>query len=350
MNKLDDIHLDYTPADIAGLHLRASTTLKSLTRKEFLSRLQLIRELEPIVEKAWKEAEEKIWREDLDTGHGDYRWNTSFHGSQFPGDQAMACGRQAMYRMMDFAPEQPFTRRSRTLMDIGKAMEVTLVNSFYKAGILLSAPPDSAVQTQYIDSEHWFSATTDAVILPPRWNKPLPIEIKTKDRKTVEKMNVGAVGPDEAHIRQCKVEIAIVRILQRTLWPSLELADHGILYYMARGDKKKERTVLTAEFRVDYDQKFWIEGLKTLKRWQKHFLDGELPHDPQYFGKRHPFGWRWSYQPCVWCNYGKECRDDHKAKQTDLLKSAGIERTKRIRPDYDPEETRQHVKSRWHVE
>jgi hypothetical protein len=342
-------NLSYDPGDIAALHLRSAVKLRRITRKEFLSRLQLTRELEPIVTRAWKEVEQKR-AEGENEGHGEH-WHTSFHGSQFPGDRARACPREAMYRMMDFARE-PFSRKGRTVMDIGKAMEVTLVEIFHEAGMLLSAPPDAEVQTRYEDPEHWMTATTDAIILPPRWNQPLPIEVKSKDLETIQKMLVGAVGPDDAHVRQCKVEIAITRIMQRELWPGLDLADHGVIYYMSRGDKKGDPKIYTAEFRVDYDETFWLEGLKRLKEWREMFLKGELPQTNENVEKRyaHPFGWKWGEQPCVWCDFGKECRIDTKALTTDLLQSAGIERTKKVRPDYDPQVVIQRVKDRWQAE
>jgi hypothetical protein len=335
----------YDRKTILSLRLRSSTQLKKLTRGEFFSRFQLIRTVEPITDQAYKEAEEKRWRE----AHGDNPhgspWHVSFHASQFPGDDPMACPRQALYRMMDLPSSDPFSRRSRTLMEVGKAMEVDLVRHYEEAGILLSAAPDEEFQTGFQVPEIWLTGSVDAVIKPRNWNKPLPIEIKSKDRATVEEMLVGARGPDPGHVSQIKVQLALVRKFQDELWPGLDPVTHGYIYYMSRGDKKGERKVITAEYKVEYDEKFFVLGSAQLKRWKTYFEEDFLPSvNPS---KKHPMGWRWSYQPCQWCNFKRSCKLDFEAKETQLSKSVGIERAKLVRPEYDPQAARKRVLDRW---
>lgn len=337
----------YSRVEIDSIKFRG-VAMRRMSRRELFSRLQLIRTVEPMTKEAYRRAELQRWRDQLDDEPHGRPWHVSFHGSQFPGNQARACPRQSLYRMMDFVAEEPFSRRSRTVMNAGKAIEVELVSTWNMADVLLSAPEDSEVQTGYEDADTWLTASVDAIVLPWRWNQPLPIEVKTKEEKDIKLMRAGGQGPDEAHIRQVKVEIAFTRIIQREMWPHLELADHGVIYYLSRNDPE-----YTAEFRVDYDSAFWEAGLEKLRAWKQLFIDDELPQasDPED-RKRHPMGfksgWRFTELPCVWCDYKKSvCRKDHEAGITKLSESKGVTRTKNIRPSYDPDEKRKRVLDEW---
>jgi hypothetical protein len=320
---------------------------ESLTRGEFFTRLQVIRKLEPLVDYSYKISEEKILRERLDDSpHGDF-WHVSFHASQFPGNNPMACPRESLYRMMDFPPSVPIPRHLRQTGDAGKAIEVSLVNAFANAGLLLSSA-DPYAQTGFVLPEFWLTGSVDAVIQPPGTRKPLPVEIKNRSQKALEEMQVGR-GPWPEHVSQIKVQIAMLRHTQRQgLWlpvDEYQLTDHGLIYYVSRNDP-----MTTAEFRVDHDENFFVAGTEKLKRWRAYFVEDHLPElDP---GKRssnfgHPNGWRWSYQPCQWCSFKKTCQLDFREGTTTLSESIGVERAKDIRPDYDAELARLRVLARW---
>ena len=247
--------------------------------------------------------------------------------------------------MMDFPKQEAFSRRSRVVMQAGKDAEVELVRTWHEAGILLSAPPDAEVQTGFEWPEAWLTSSVDSVIQPQRWNKPLPVEIKTKDHDTIKRMQAGMRGPDATHITQAKVQVALVRHFQGDLWPGLDPVTHGFVYYMSRDDPSN-----TAEYRVDYDEKFFEIGVERLKQWRAMFLEDVLPEiEP---GKRtskfgHPNGWRWSYPPCAWCDFKTTCQLDFREGVEELSNSIGIGRAKLVREDYDYEAARARVFDRW---
>ena len=341
---------NYDRKSILGMKLRSQIQLRKLTRTEFFTRLQVVRSLEPIIQETFKEVEADRWRNQHDDEPHGRPWHVSFHASQFPGDDPMACPRQALYRMMDFPAAEPFSRRSRTVMSIGKAMEVELVRSFEEAGILLSASPDAEIQTGFELPDAWLTGSVDAIIKPRTWNKPLPIEIKSKDRDSIDEMLTGARGPDDNHVFQLKVQLAFVRMHQADLWPGLDPVTHGFIYYMSRGDNRGEREIATAEFRVDLDERFFEIGVDRLKQWRAWFEEGFLPElNP---GRRdskfgHPNGWRWSKLPCAWCPFKKTCQLDFQAGETDLENSVGVNRARLVRPDYDPAAARARVLQHW---
>ena len=339
----------YDRKTILSLKLRSPMALRKVTRAEFFTRLQVTRTLEPIVEKAYRQVEDDRWRENANNSPHGHPWHVSFHASQFPGDDPKACPRQALYQMMDLPSSGAFSRKSRVIMAIGKEMERDLVQVWHDYGILLSASPEAEIQTGFELPEAWFTGSVDAIIKPHTWNKPVPVEIKTKDRETVEQMLVGARGPDANHIAQLKAQLGFVALNQAELWPALDPVTHGYIYYMARGDKKNTG-VITAEFRIDLDMDFFEMGIKRLKQWKAWFEEGFLPElDPGKRGSKfgHPNGWRWSHLPCGYCPYRKTCQLDFREGVTDLMESAGIARAKLVREDYDPEEARKRVLDRW---
>jgi CRISPR/Cas system-associated exonuclease Cas4 (RecB family) len=330
----------YNRRNTLGLKLRHAATLRKLSRTEFFSRLQLIRAVDPITDAAYREVEDRKWRERLDDSPHGHPWHVSFHASQFPGDDPKACPRQALYRMMDLPAATPFTRQSRTVMSAGKSIELELVQTFSDAGILLSAKPSDPVQTGFEYPEAWLTGSVDCVILPPRWNKPLPIEIKTKYQAVIDKMKLGIQGPDDGHVFQIKVQLALVALDQEKLWPGLDKVTHGYIYYLSR-----DRPSDTAEFRVDLDERFFEIGVERLKRWRAMFLEDHLPSENP--SKKHPMGWHWTKLPCAWCPFKKTCQLDHQHGVTQLSESVGIERAKLVNPDYSLDAARDRVISRW---
>lgn len=324
------------------MKLRSSLQLRKLTRFEFLSRMQVLRFIEPITQAVYHEVTWKQFREQAnDSPHG-HPWHVSFHASQFPGDDPMACPRQSLYRMMDFIQDAPANRMLHVTAAAGKGIEVELVSKWHEAGILISAPPDETIQTGFEIPDAWLTGSVDSVILPPGWNKPLPVEVKSKFQREIDKMKVGARGPDPGHITQIKAQLGLVRAAQESgqLWADLDLVTHGFIYYLSR-----DNPIHTAEFRVDYDEKFFEQGIERLKEWRDLFERNILPSP--VLGARHPMGWRWSYPPCQFCNYKKTCKLDHEQRLFELTESVGVTRTQRHRPEYDPAKARFRVGRRW---
>jgi len=343
--------ITYDRTEILSLRLRAATNLRRLSRRELFSRLQLIRELEPIVDDAYKQVLRRRWRDQThDSPHG-HPWHVSFHASQFPGDDSMACARQALYRMMDLPAGDPPSRRLHMTAEAGKAIEVDLVTIFHEHGILISAAPHEDVQTGFVIPEVRLTGSVDSAIVMRR--RPVPVEIKTKHESVIREMRLGRLGPDDSHVKQIKTQLGLVRAAQEAgeLWSDLKLCDHGVIYYLPRDTKYTPQfPVETAEFRVDYDPVFYETGLEQLKRFRAYWDEEILPELKP--GKRttkfgHPNGWKWSKPPCQFCSYKKVCQLDFRGEVTDMSESHGIEEAKLIRPDYDYSEARNRVESRW---
>jgi CRISPR/Cas system-associated exonuclease Cas4 (RecB family) len=335
----------YDRTNVLSLQLRAMTNLRRLSRAEFFTRLQLIRTIDPITDEAYKIVEEKVWKDNLDDAPHGQPWHVSFHGSAFPGDNPMACPRKALYRMMNFPPAEPVSRKLRMTASQGKAVESELVRTWYEAEILLSSPdPDEQTGFEYPDA--WLTSSVDAVLKPRGWNKPLPVEIKNRSAQVVAEMQTGR-GPFPEHVAQIKAQIGFVRMYQEAglLWSDLDPVTHGMIYYLSR-----DMPTNTAEFRIDYDHNFFVAGVERLKRWRAYFEEGLLPEiNP---GKRasrygHPHGWRWSYEPCQFCNFKKTCQLDFREGRDQLRDSIGVDIAQKLRPSYDAESTILRVRARW---
>jgi CRISPR/Cas system-associated exonuclease Cas4 (RecB family) len=332
--------MQYSRKNILALKLRSSVQLRKLSRAELFTRRQIIRKLEPITNEVWNQVEDERWRSNADNAPHGHPWHVSFHASQFPGDDPLACPRKALYQMMDFAQGGPVKRSGRAIMNAGKAIEVDLVKIWHEGEILLSNPPHDEYQTGFEIPEVWLTGSVDAVIKPPRWNKPLVVEIKTKFQSAIDEMKHGVRGPDPSHVAQLKAQLAMVHQAQAELWPGLDPVTHGYIYYLSR-----DRPSDTAEFLIDLDEKFFEQGVLRLAQWRAMFEEGVLPST--HSDHRHPFGWRWTYEPCKYCPFQKICKLDHEAQEMDLTKSCGVERTQLVRPDYDPEAARKAVFKRW---
>jgi CRISPR/Cas system-associated exonuclease Cas4 (RecB family) len=350
--------MSYGPTELLGRKLNSAVYLRKLARVEMFTRLQVVRPLDDLTNAVYKRVEEKKHREQLDDNpHGD-PWHVSFHASQFPGDYPLACPRAAVYGLMDFAKEAgdrkarnvPFDRAGRTIMAAGKAIEIELVQNYADDGILLSAKPSDEHQTGFQLKAAWLTGSVDCVVAWPGLDMAVPIEIKTKYQSAIDEMKLAKRGPDLKHIFQLKTQLALVRIAmaESNLWSEYKPPTHGYIYYLSR-----DRPSDTAEFRVEYDKKFFEAGIKRLMQWKQLFLDDVLPEKPK--GKRttnfgHPMGaegFKWSQLPCQWCDYKKTCQLDFRQSKTALSDSVGIDRTKAARPGYDPAEAIKRVQERW---
>jgi hypothetical protein len=361
-----------------------------LTRREFMSRVGVLREIEPITQAAY---DFQIWLDqqtpDQGVGHTD-PWHLSFHGSQFPGDDPYACPRKALYRMIDI-PRVPPKRWLVQIADAGKDIENRLVMAWYNAGYLLSPPPFDylgrpAKQMQFQDESVWLTSTVDSLVVHPRSNRPTPVEVKSKYAADIEEMLRLCRGPDPQHIKQLKCQIGMTHEVGQ--WPVercynsgrlaiqighvgngksvavcpehrtdkclrpevLEPVEYGFLYYVSRDDPCD-----TWEFVYEYDPEFMEQGRRWLRLYREAFKQGILPQT-NFEDKRfaHPFGWQWTKDeyPCKWCDYGDVCREDNKAaiakgEPIALADSCAIELVKEVRPDYDLDLVRAAVEQRW---
>lgn len=312
------------------------------SRKEMFSKLGYTRPVAtPLLELAFKREEEQIWREDLQSSPHGQHWHLSFHASSFPGDNPKACGRKAIYSLMNIPSFTPINQAGRSVMEAGKAIEEIVVWRYHRTGLLLTESPAAEHQVGFEDKEHWLTGSPDAIIINHKDNTPYPIEIKSKDGAVISQMQQGKRSFDAAHRVQAQTYIGKTYELQDELWPekNLNKLTHGAILYVSR-----DRPDQMHEFKFKYNPKFMEQGYTKLKEWKQHYLDSELPQTQE---KKHPFGWKWTDPPCKWCPIKKICKADFKAGITDLSKSHGIEHAISVRGKYDYEETRQAVLDRW---
>jgi hypothetical protein len=370
----------------------------SLSRSEFFARIGLLRRIDPLTELAYRFEEQRTASLSDQGASAEHKWHLSFHGSQFPGDDPRACGRKAIYRMLDIprsTGSYMFSNRKLTqIADAGKDIENRLVQKWHQAGFLLSTPPygpngEPQMQDIYEDEQAWLTSTVDANVLWPRTSMPEVCEVKSKYAEVIRAMRELRRGPDEGHVRQLKTQIAMVRhafgehpikvlrchntdrlaievsfdgngkappyyacpqhFTDRCLYETqLEPPDHGFIYYVSR-----DNPIDTWEFYYEYDPAFYEAGVEKLALWREFFLAGILPQT-NFTAKRfaHPFGWLWGDEPCKFCDYGDVCRLDmklslEKREPLAFTESAAVEQAKELRAEYDLDLVRTAVLERW---
>lgn len=314
-----------------------------VTRFQMFADLGLVHVVERVAVDAYKEVAEREWRSDfLEAPHGQ-AWHTSFHASQFPGDDPMTCGRKAIYTLMNIPRPKPIDRAGKTVMSVGKAIEYEFVKTLADAGVLISSHPDNPVQTGFTINDAWLTGNTDAVVLPHGWNRGHVIEVKTKDGDVVQAMRRGERGPDPEHIRQAKTYIGMAHAASAELWPHLEPVTSGSIYYMSRN-----RPNMAAEFFYQMDEAMYQEGIVRLQEWKEDFLADRLP--------RRPETWMWSESSCKYCQYknmklasGEKagCKEDVAREVVALPDSTTINFATDLNPDYDYDATKKAVTTRW---
>lgn len=357
------------------------------SRGEFFSRVGALKEVDPLVEAAYRILNEKEFAQSDQGAAAEDKWHVSFHGSEFPGDDPYACGRHALYRLLD-TPRTPFQRRGRQFMDQGKDLEDRLVWAWYYAGHLVSKPPKmpdgSRKQTMFEDPNHWLTSTVDSILVKPRSTSPFVGEVKNVGKEALEKLRNLAMAPHPKYVRQVKCQIGMAHeygpitvmrchntgavaidvingVNMAKICPLhahdkclaeeiLEPVNRGYLYYVSRDDADD-----TFEFMYEYDPNFMRSGRRKLAEWRAAFESDQLPQT-EWADKRysHPFGWRWSLDqyPCKWCSYGDICRDDHdiaKERQAPIAlhESAAVEVSERFRPEWSYESVKNAVYDRW---
>lgn len=357
-----------------------------ITRLEMWSAIGAVREIDPLTDDAYAFAEMMEEGKSDQGASVDDLWHVSFHGSSFPGDNPKACARLQLYRMLD-TPRGRWSRSLRQVSDAGKDIEDQVVKRWYLNGTLLSTPPWGR-QQQFEDPAVWLTSTVDAITLPRRANKGIVAEVKTKYADVIEKMKRLQRGPDPKHVFQLKAQIGLAheagpKVVQRCFnsdrmgidsfldhhgnvieadrpfcpqhrhhecLREVEILppDYGYIYYVSR-----DNPVDTFEFYYEYDPNFMAEGRAKLAQWRQSFIEDILPQT-NFDNKRfaHPFGWKWTEEPCKYCDFGQICRDDMRAAKESgqhvmLSDSVAIDDAKHIRENYSIEAVRTAVFERW---
>lgn len=340
-----------------------------ISRTQLFVQAGVIKIVEPLTDKVYKEIEKRTWLEDLESSpHGEL-WHTSFHASSFPGDDPHACGRKAVYGLMNVPALDPTTRFLRSVADAGKAIENELVQRWHYAGLLLSAPPDAEVQTGFKDKDHWLTGNCDAVILPYRWTRPHVVEVKSKADDKVNAMRELTRKWDAKHRNQCLTYIGLLNethpwteaLVCQYTWRladasgmcrihgdglcikkiNLDRCIDGTIFYVSRDNPSN-----THEFSFSYDPGFMDKGRERLLQWREDFRRDILPDRPR---KENGNLVGWSEEPCKYCPMKKHvCKPDwQNEKLTDVTESQAIGFTSNLRRNYNYEKTKQTVIDRW---
>jgi hypothetical protein len=383
--------------------------IEPLARFDMYASLGLVSVMEPeteslMTERAWDRLRHQ------DYGPHERPWHVSFHGSEFPGVHEDACERYLVYRMMDVPPMSPMPPWVTTTGVVGKAGELDLADAWFRGGRMLSIPEDDAWlpyvegdrihQLGFVDSDVWWTNSTDLPILPKGWTKPHIVEVKCKASEVVYEMMTGIGkdgvkrdprGPDKSHVKQLKATIGIAHeydwgrafvcskcwfIQQCDVYERLGLPggrhplsveggfcycprcgvyDEGVVIDLGRPttgeiyywDRSWPRT--TKSFYFEYDSNFVAIGRSVLASAKHAFLYGYLPARPRHF--------QWGTGPCGDCQFKPSCRLDEgllprKRKPTEqprtkLEESHVLDHAREVRSDYDYARARARVLQEW---
>lgn len=346
--------------------------IRSMTRLQLYAELGHVSVVEPLLNNAYAAEENEIWRSGSeDSPHGD-AWHTSFHSSEFPGDDPYACGRKAVYTLAGPPPPEPITPHLRAWFDIGKNLELDWVRRFKYYGVLLSNDQTDGdeLQTGFADQEHWLTGASDAIILPPFWKKGHCVEIKTTKHEKVLAMLQGE-EPPKSHAKYLRQTGAYIGLSYESKFSPLVLVcrhsgirvipeigrcrgehdgicdpyllqvqppEDGTLIYSSR-----EEPMTTVSFYVHYDAEFMSAGRAKLAQWRDDFLANRIPEHPRENEKA-----KWSVSPCDFCDFKKSiCKPDYQKKIKALDESHIKTFAPTIRPDYDFDAMVAAVRARW---
>lgn len=339
--------------------------------KEMLIQLGTLRVAEPSIDWAYMVALEERWRLQLDDSPHGRPWHTSFHASSFPGDDPQACGRFAMYGLMDIPKGGPTDRWLHGTAEAGKSIELSIVRAVRDAGLLVqsgqegrSTDPEARdehgepmPQIGFEDPDHWLTGSVDMPWMPHGHNTPLITEIKTKHEDKIREMALGQRQYDAKHRRQLLCSLGLAHehpeaFLHPVTGKPLPAAQDGVLYYHPR-DTPWPGPIETFEFYFQYDPGFMEEGRAKLAEWKMSFLDDELPQKVAHKNRlSHPNGpgWRWSEGACKYCNLKKICRSDYEDGTTSLSESAAVAVATFQRPGYSHRAKRSAVLRSWGID
>lgn len=324
--------------------------------------------------------------------HG-HPWHTSFHASEFPGENRLACGRFAVYRLLDPPSTEPLKPFLKAWFDLGLNLEHDWIRRLNAYGVLLSADVTAGAQYQtgFRDEEHWLTGASDAIVLQPGTHKSHCVEVKTTSHEKVLKM-LGSNGADVPrqhgkYLRQlgtyvglaheapfspqvtlCKISGLIAHPvsndpLGECVCPGRASSDdrpHGLLHngscdlervdILAPDDgtliySSREEPLTVASFRVVHDPSFMSAGRARLAEWRQAFEEERIPEHP-HEGKRA----KWSVDPCQFCELkGGVCKPDYTGKVESLRDSNLIGFAQGISPAWDYDEKRNAVLARWDI-
>lgn len=135
--------------------------------------------VQPMIEAAYQLELHREWSIGDKSPHG-HAWHTSFHASEFPGLNRIACGRYAVYKLLDPPAAEPIKPFLKAWFDLGTNLEHDWVRRLNAYGVLLSADvtADAQYQTGFVDEEHWLTGSSDAIVLTPQ-RQAHCVEIKT---------------------------------------------------------------------------------------------------------------------------------------------------------------------------
>lgn len=349
------------------------------------------RVLEPATEEYMRAVNERELRGD-DVARGEW-WHTSFHASEFPGDDIDGCARFLTYKRMNFPPTEALPPWVTTTGTIGKAGELDIARAWYEAGHALAVPEnmdEGEHQLVFAWPEYWLTGSVDLPILRPGDDKPHIVEIKCKADEVIEEMKVGVRKWDIKHRFQLLTSIGLANqhdwgtvVVCKHTWHILQAdilkteknpdgvgfgsdamsycprcgdysgcqtqitlrpPDTGSIYYWSRSWPRN-----TVEFYFRHDEAFINAGLEIIKEAKDNFERDKVPARPAHF--------MWSMGSCARCTFKPFCRLDEgilprKRKVTEkpaekLTESHGVKHAEAIRGHYDPDASRQRVLKRW---
>lgn len=260
-------------------------------------------------------------------------FRSSFWGSAFPAGDALHCGRKMLYSLMNPPSDEKIKPLREATAQAGHDVEKRITTLWHEAGITIA---DDQLRLQV--PEYWVSCALDAVLdLRPEWPGVLPTDVKSKAEDKIKMLKTGALEMDPSHYAQVCSYIFVCRYHHEAMgWDKLGLepARAGFVYYVSRDNPSNG-----VAFFIEPDEGEIEEALATLKTWKESFIAGEIPERPK--------AWRWTEQPCKWCDHKKLCKADVTHKITNLLDSHVVKDGKRVDKEYDAEKVHSKVLKRW---
>ncbi len=343
-----------------------------LSRRDLYRSIGLLSEMEPMTEVLMRERAEALHRDDeYDSPHS-RPWHVSAHASSFPGDTEDACVRSLVYRMMNIPSAEgamdPWVTATGV---VGKAVELDIVDAWFKGGRMLGVPEDplhpEQFQLGFVDPEHWLTGSTDLAILPVGSRRAHICEIKGKSDDVLDEMINGRLlaqggevvkvprGPDAAHVRQLKAtiglaheydwgQVVVCRQSWRILWADVIYRLRGLDHPdggMMLGETDVDGYIICPEHGYGCAHAFHLEQPTTgeIYYWSRSWPRGHpkhgtrvksffFEHDSAYMARGRevlreardsfrsgalpprPRHFQWSSKPCSQCRHRPFCRLD----------------------------------------
>lgn len=314
----------------------------TLTREELFRRLGIAHhgpKIDKLTHKAYVDLEKRIWIGNLENSPHGHPWHTSFHASAFDNP----CGRFAIYTLLDIPPTDYSSPMLRATGEQGKAAEQQIVYRWGRAGLTIGGnvplEPDGKIyQLGFADEETWLTGSIDSVLGIEDWPNVLPVDIKSKPKEVIDKMNRGILNYFPEHYGQVQAYIYLCfKFYSEMGWKEMGfgLPKGAILYYVSRENPRH-----THEFYIEADWPYINTGILKLKSWKRDFINGILPERPKE--------WKWTESPCKWCRFKKfACKPDIKDGVVSIHDTNATNFAGKMRTNYDQLETIRGVLNRW---